>query len=241
MKPLQFTCILRLSKSQMQENGFKDTLIESIYAQLLEYLSCQSHSIAFPDLSLFCVMQIKKFLKVCHVTNYCKKMRQILEKIQQTNAFIEKERKSLSVSLTDSKQIEAWQTLTKNKGTPLTTYYDEWNKIRTIKKNKLATENDKIGEYNLPIIRKTKKEKPDSEIKNPPNPFPSDSESDNEFNFGESDDEKSTENERKTKRGARGKGKTNKKLIRRDNDSNSVSPDGSDVEDLIEDIKLSEW
>lgn len=59
MKPLHFTCLLRLSKSQLQENGFKDMLIEMVYGQLLEYLSIQSHKIGFPELSLICVVQVK--------------------------------------------------------------------------------------------------------------------------------------------------------------------------------------
>lgn len=58
MKPLHFTCLLRLSKSQLQENGFKDMVIETIYGQLLEYLSYQSSSIAFPDLSLICSVHV---------------------------------------------------------------------------------------------------------------------------------------------------------------------------------------
>lgn len=57
MKPLHFTCLLRLSKSQLSENGFKDTVIETIYGQLLEYFAAMSNSIAFPDLSLFCILQ----------------------------------------------------------------------------------------------------------------------------------------------------------------------------------------
>lgn len=61
MKPLQFTSILRLSKSQLAENGFKDTCIETIYGHILEYLSIQSCSIAFPDLSLFCTLQVSLF------------------------------------------------------------------------------------------------------------------------------------------------------------------------------------
>lgn len=58
MKPMHFTCLLRLSKSQLQENGFKDMVIEMIYGQLLEYLTIQSHSIAFPELSLICTIQV---------------------------------------------------------------------------------------------------------------------------------------------------------------------------------------
>lgn len=59
MKPLHFNCLLRLSKSQLQENGFKDMVIEMIYGQLLEYLTTQSHKIGFPELSLMCTVQVK--------------------------------------------------------------------------------------------------------------------------------------------------------------------------------------
>lgn len=61
MKPLHFTCLLRLSKSQLQENGFKDMVIETIYGQLLEYLSSQSHKLGFPDLNLLSIIQVNIF------------------------------------------------------------------------------------------------------------------------------------------------------------------------------------
>lgn len=58
MKPIQFTCLLRMSKSQMIENGFKDTSIDTFYGLLLEYLASQSHSISFPDSVLSCITQV---------------------------------------------------------------------------------------------------------------------------------------------------------------------------------------
>lgn len=58
MKPLNFSCILRLSKSQLSENGFKDAVIDQIYGLLLECLSLHSHSIAFPDIVVPCVIQV---------------------------------------------------------------------------------------------------------------------------------------------------------------------------------------
>ena len=58
MKPLDFSCILRLGKSQLMENGFKDSVIDRVYALLLEYTANESHSIAFPDLSLLAIVQV---------------------------------------------------------------------------------------------------------------------------------------------------------------------------------------
>lgn len=50
MRPMDFTCILRLSKSQLQENVFKDAVIENVHTALMEYLIVEAHTISFPDL-----------------------------------------------------------------------------------------------------------------------------------------------------------------------------------------------
>lgn len=67
MKPIDFSCILRLAKSQMMENGFKDAVVDRLYALLLEYTANISHSIAFPDTILLAVIQVSKF---CIFTMY---------------------------------------------------------------------------------------------------------------------------------------------------------------------------
>lgn len=58
MKPLDFSCILRLAKSQLMENGFKDSVIEKLYGLLLEYSASISYSISFPDVILLAVIQV---------------------------------------------------------------------------------------------------------------------------------------------------------------------------------------
>ncbi|KRT80116.1 hypothetical protein AMK59_6378, partial [Oryctes borbonicus] len=231
MKPLQFTFILRLSKSQLLENGFKDAVMETIYAQLLQYLAANSHSIAFPDLSLLCVIQIKSFLKKCSVAAYCRKMRQIVEKIEQNTKFILAERKNISFNLGDSKQIEAWETGVRNKGIPLMTFYESWTTMRNVKRNKEATNNDAIGEYNLPHLKR--RDKPKNEHQKSGEQvelFPSDSESD----LGVEE-----EISVKRKRGKRGGKNTNKKLATIALDEDQVNDDG--LEDVVEDFKASDW
>lgn len=58
MKPMDFTYILRLSKSQMQEIAFKDAVIESIYQCVLEYVTAESHRISFPDTVILLQIQV---------------------------------------------------------------------------------------------------------------------------------------------------------------------------------------
>ena len=49
MRPVDFSCILRVSKSQMLENGTKDAAVDGVYRGVLDYLSSQSHKVcSFP-------------------------------------------------------------------------------------------------------------------------------------------------------------------------------------------------
>lgn len=72
MKPLDFSCILRLAKSQLMENGFKDSVIERLYSLMLEYTANESHTIAFPDITLLAVIQV-----CTHYQILCKMFRQL--------------------------------------------------------------------------------------------------------------------------------------------------------------------
>ena len=65
MRPVDFSCILRVSKSQMLENGTKDSAVDGVYRGVLDYLSSQSHKIAYPELIVPCVMQLK--VELCTV------------------------------------------------------------------------------------------------------------------------------------------------------------------------------
>lgn len=215
----------------MSENGFKDTTIDTVYAQILEYLASMSHTMAFPDLSLFATVQLKQFVKNCSVANYNRRMKQLLEKITQNSQFIENERSKVTLSLAELKKIEGWESQMKNKGTPLNAFFESWNKMRTVKKNKEATNNEAIGDYDLPVLKKVKREK--KVEKGPLELFPSDSESDTEKN--DFDEEKGAG---KRKRGKRGGKNVNKRVVV--DYSGKVEVDSKD-KDIVEDLNISDW
>ena len=50
MKPLDFSCILKLAKSQLEESGMKEATMEEVYSGLLSYLADNSNRIGFPEL-----------------------------------------------------------------------------------------------------------------------------------------------------------------------------------------------
>lgn len=82
-------------------------------------------------------------------------MQQLLEKIDANVSHIESERAKLTCSLAEAKKIEGFETQIKNSGTPLSTFFESWDKVRNIKRSKQATNNEEVGDYNLPKLKKT--------------------------------------------------------------------------------------
>lgn len=159
MKPVPFICVLRMSKSQLQENGFKDNVIDSIYKLILENAAKDSHTVYFPDLYIPCIIQLKAFLKRCHIANYCRKMKQLLDKIEENKTFIETERSKTVMDLRNMSEIKNWENKIKVQGTSLLKFYESWIKIYQSQKLKLLTKNEDIADYSLPSIKKLKKGK----------------------------------------------------------------------------------
>lgn len=148
----------------------------------------------------------------------------VLDKIQQNTNFIESERAKMTFNLNEFNKIEGWEAQIKSKGTPLSTFYENWNKLRTIKKNKQMTNNEELADYKLPNLKKPNKEQKKDASSGPVELFPSDSE-DEELDGP------------KRKRGKRG-GKNVNKVV---NDESKLVDESGDDDDVVEDIKIDDW
>lgn len=232
MKPQDFTCILRLSKSQLQENGFKDAVVDKVYQQLLEYLASESHTISFPDTVVATIIQLKKFIKECKSPSLSRKLKQVLDKIEENARVVEKERHKVSFSLNDRKAIDAWETNLKLKQTPLATFYESWNKVNLLQMAKRATNSDKLGEYNIPVLKKRSKKSASPQRDGPVELFPSSGESDEEVGLA-----LSGAPPKKKQRGTRG-GKGRTKVQNMSVECMENAQDGQD--DIVQDLRLSD-
>lgn len=155
IKPIPFICILRMSKSQLTENGFKDSIIETIYQLILQYSANESYKIYFPDICIPCIIQLKAFLKKCHVAAYCKKMKHLLTLIEENRKYIENERSKLTIDLKNTVGITNWETRMKTNGTAIAKFYASWIKLHESQQLKLLNKTEE--EFNVPIVRKLKK------------------------------------------------------------------------------------
>ena len=158
MKPLDFSCILKLSKSQMLENGFKDATIEEVYGGMLSYMADNSNKISFPELVTPLLFQLKDFLKTCKVQNYSKKMKSLVDKTVANQKMIETRRKHVSFGVGDSQKIQVWEAQVGNDGTPLLACYNNWKKVSQLQQAKKVSEQEKMDDYShIPQLKKNHK------------------------------------------------------------------------------------
>ena len=79
--------------------------------------------IGFPELVTPLIFQLKDFLKVCKQGNYCKKIKQILDKVVANQKFIETRRRAASFGIGDKQAIQIWEAQVERDGTPLLAFY----------------------------------------------------------------------------------------------------------------------
>lgn len=233
MKPLSFTCVLRLNKAQLLENGFRDEVVECIFGSTLEYMAAESATLGYPELAVPAVINLKQYVKRCRNSNHSRKLKQLVDKLEENGRTVETERDRVTFQLRETAQIQAWETVLRNKGTPLLTYYTNWVRTHVNKKKRQAIDSDNINDYNLPTMKRHGAKVHRSGADGPVDLFPSDDEEDDDGADSDGDEE---EEERPVAK----KAKKEKKVTAAANDDDDHY-DESGCVDIVKDLDLDDW
>jgi nucleolar complex protein 2 len=141
MRPVDFNCALKLSKSQLQESSFKEVALDHMYEISVDFFTSQAHTIGFPELVLPGIIKLKQFLKSCRHANYTKPIKQLVTKMEENSRFIVDRRKLVTFSIADTPAVENWENSIKTEGTPLSAYHITYRKLRDQELNRMMTAN----------------------------------------------------------------------------------------------------
>lgn len=73
---------------------------------------------------------MKQFLKDCKNANYSKKLKPLLDKIEEVSKLMSQERSKCGIPLSDATGIAAWESNMKLKSNSLTSFYESWRQMQ---------------------------------------------------------------------------------------------------------------
>lgn len=76
-----FYVILQVPKQAVKTRAFQDDCVNGVIEQLTEHLAQNSYSIAFPELSVVPLVQVRRMLKEVKVDRFRKLMKQLVDQV----------------------------------------------------------------------------------------------------------------------------------------------------------------
>ncbi|CAG8458837.1 11287_t:CDS:10 [Funneliformis caledonium] len=138
-KPLDFTIYLKAPKSYLRTTVYQDGVCEELTELLLEYYASFCLSIAFPELIIPAVFQIKRFIKASKNFKINKKFQQLVLKLEENGKFIEQHRKNVEFGPGDIEKAKSFLRDVSKDSTPLGSYANTLRKLKEQRRKLMET------------------------------------------------------------------------------------------------------
>ena len=126
-KPIVFENALKIGKKQLPTPQFQDAVVTSVCNLAVKFYAAIATSISFPECVYPDTVRLRKWIKGCKAKHVIKKLRPILEKIEENSQFITAARANVTFSPKDASKADAWSTALAETGkSPLQRHYNVW-------------------------------------------------------------------------------------------------------------------
>ncbi|ORY77015.1 Noc2p family-domain-containing protein [Protomyces lactucae-debilis] len=122
LRPMNFETLVRTKQEYLKTKVYQDQVGEQVVELLQEYYSINSASIAFPELAIPAVVQIKRYLKKTKNAKLARALQSIVERLQANGKFIEQKREGVVFNPRDTTALLKFSDAIEVDKTPLGAY-----------------------------------------------------------------------------------------------------------------------
>ena len=126
-KPIVFENALKIGKKQLPTPQFQDAVVTSVCNLAVKFYAAIATSISFPECVYPDIVRLRKWIKGSKAKHVIRKLKPILEKIEENSEYITAARANVTFSPKDSAKADAWSAALAETGkSPLQRHYKVW-------------------------------------------------------------------------------------------------------------------
>lgn len=137
LRPLDFATNIRAPKSYLKTRTYQDGIGEQIVELFSEYYVLYSKSVAFPELVIPTIVQLKRFMKKSKNGKLNGALQLLVAKLDQNSKWIEEKRSHIEFAPTRRDEVDAFLKDVDWETTPLGQYVVSQRKVREEKRKML--------------------------------------------------------------------------------------------------------
>ncbi|CAB4377191.1 uncharacterized protein OCT59_006261 [Rhizophagus irregularis] len=142
LKPLDFTIHLKSPKNYLHTSVYQEGICEELTEILLEYYASYCLSIAFPELIIPAVFQIKRFIKDSKKFKINKQFQHLVQKFEENGKFIEHRRQHVDFGPGDTEKVKSFLRDVNMDSTPLGAYAKKIKNLKEQRRKLMESEQD---------------------------------------------------------------------------------------------------
>lgn len=141
-KPLDWDIIIRAPKAYLHTKVYQDSICDELVELLVEFYTAHCLSIAFPELAIPAIIQIKRFMKRSKNVKFNRQLQTVVERLEQNSKWIEQKRsKDVDFAPRNREKLSSFLRDTDPESSPLGSYLKTMRKIKEQRRKVLETAN----------------------------------------------------------------------------------------------------